>query len=71
MDAYLLARIIGAVFWPCLFAVIIYGIGWLVARPRPEHAAQRIRRWFALAALAVFIATFIMTAGELIRERLT
>jgi hypothetical protein len=50
--------------------VLVYGVGWFVAQPRPEHIARRIRRWFALAALAIFLATFIMTAGELVRERL-
>ncbi len=65
---YLLARAAGALYWPVLFAVIVFAIGGIVARSRPEHQAQRIRRWFMLAAVAVFVATFLMTAGEFLRR---
>ncbi len=65
---YLIARAAGALYWPVLFAVILFGAGAIVARWRPDHQGQRIRRWFVLAAVAVFVATFLMTMGELLRK---
>lgn len=65
---YVIARAAGALYWPVLFAAIVFAIGWIVARGRPDHQGQRIRRWFALAAIAIFVASFLMTVGELLRR---
>ncbi len=65
---YLIARSAGALYWPVLFAAIVFVVGGIVARGHPQHQGQRIRRWFVLSALAVFVATFLMTVGEQLRK---
>jgi hypothetical protein len=64
MDWYLIGRILGVIFWPSAVAVVVYGIGWVVALPREAHAAVVIKRWFRLAAIVGFAATLFITVRD-------
>ena len=68
VDWYLIGRIIGVVFWPAAVGIVIYGLGWLIAAPRPPHLANKIKGWFRLAAILGFIATLFLTVRELLRH---
>lgn len=67
MDWYLIGRILGVVFWPVAVAVALYGLGWVVAMPRPPHVANNIKRWFRLAAVLGFLATLFVTARDFLQ----
>lgn len=67
MDWYLFGRILGVVFWPAAAAVVLYGIGWFAAMPRPPHVADNIKRWSRLAAVLGFFATLFFTARDLLQ----
>jgi hypothetical protein len=64
MDWYLIGRILGLVFWPSAVAVVLYGLGWVVAMPRAPHVANNIKRWFRLAAFLGFATTLFFTGRD-------
>lgn len=67
MDWYLIGRVLGLLFWPALVAVLVYGIGWLVAVSRPTHLADGIKRWTRLAAVAGFAGTLFITGRDFLK----
>jgi len=67
MDWYLIGRILGLLFWPALVAVLLYGIGWLIAISRPPHISVSVKRWFRTAAVLGFIGTLIFTGHDFLR----
>jgi hypothetical protein len=67
MDYYLVGRVLGALLWPALIAVAIYGVGYAIAWTRPAEQATAVRRWAMMAAAAGFVATLIMSLGSLLR----
>lgn len=67
MDWYLVGRILGLLFWPLLAAIALYGLGVLIALPRPPHVAIEIKRWFRLAAIAGFAGTLFFTGRDFLK----
>ncbi len=67
MDWYLVGRILGLIFWPTAVAVVVLGIGWVVATPRAPHVAANIKRWFRLAAIVGFLGTLVITGRDFLK----
>lgn len=67
MDWYLIGRILGVMFWPGLVAVALFGVGWAVSLPRPEHVAANIKRWFRMAAVAGFMGTLFFVGLDFLK----
>ena len=71
MDWYLIGRILGVVFWPLAVAVVVYGLGWVVALPREPNVAIVVRRWFRVAAIVGFAATLFVTVRDFLKYTAT
>jgi hypothetical protein len=67
MDWYLVGRILGLLFWPLLAAIVLYGLGWVLALPRQPHIAVEIKRWFRLAAIIGFVGTLFFTGRDFLK----